>query len=129
MPRPRVTFSRNGRTSSGPSGPPKRSTSSASRRPDGAGSADGGVPPLLRTASDGSSSGRWLAGVMSTSVWSGTLPLLPQAAGGCGGTPHTPTAGEPPATCTISPGVAGDQSDSSATTALPAGSVSVTDQP
>src|SRR5215212_5619904 len=77
MPRPRVTFSRNGRTSSFPSGPPKESTSSASRRPAGAGCMDGGTPPLLRTASDGSSSGRWPAGVMST-VARGTAVLLPQ---------------------------------------------------
>src|SRR3954447_15532058 len=48
MPRPRVTFSRNGITSSGPSGPPKESTSSASLRPAGAGSAGGGTPPVFR---------------------------------------------------------------------------------
>src|SRR3954449_2648920 len=58
MPRPRVTFSRNGSTSSCPSGPPKDRTSSASRRPAGAGSVAGAAPALLRTASDGSSSGR-----------------------------------------------------------------------
>src|SRR5512143_709512 len=57
MPRPRVTFSRNGITSSGPSGPPNDSSSNASRRPGGAGTAEGSVPPLLRAASDGSSSG------------------------------------------------------------------------
>src|SRR3712207_9532267 len=59
------------------SGPPKESTSSASRRRAGAGSADGGTPPLLRTASDGSSSGRCPAGVMST-VARGTAVLLSQ---------------------------------------------------
>src|SRR5919112_6625636 len=63
---------------------------------------------------------------MSTSVASGTLPLLPLRVDGCG---HTPTAWNPPSTCTISPVVAGNQSESRATTALPAGSVSVTDQP
>src|SRR5687768_4097403 len=73
MPRPRVTFSRNGITSSGPSGPPKDRTSSASRRPGGAGSPDGGVPPLLRTASEGSSSGLW-PGWMSTSDANGVEP-------------------------------------------------------
>src|SRR5687768_9537007 len=83
MPRPRVTFSRNGITSSGPSGPPKESTSSASRRPAGAGSADGAAPPLLRTASEGSSSGRWPEGVMST-VARGTVVLLSQGSNGCG---------------------------------------------
>src|SRR3954470_20491535 len=45
-------------TSSGPSGPPKESSRTASRRPAGAGSVAGAAPPLLRTASDGSSSGR-----------------------------------------------------------------------
>src|SRR5215218_10862135 len=63
---------------------------------------------------------------MSMSVARGTLFLLPHACDGCG---HTPTAWKPPSTCTISPVVAGNHSDSSATTALPAGSVSVTDQP
>src|SRR3954451_17048242 len=43
--------------------------------------------------------------------------------------PYTPTAWNPPSTWTISPVVAGNQSDSRATTALPEGSVSVTDQP
>src|SRR4051812_24894371 len=77
MPRPRVTFSRNGSTSSGPSGPPKESSRTASRRPAGAGSVEGAAPPLLRTASDGSWSGRCPAGVMST-VARGTAVLLPQ---------------------------------------------------
>src|SRR3954447_6295442 len=71
MPRPRVTFSRNGRTSSGPSGPPKPSTSNASRRPAGAGSAEGAGPPLLRTAREGSSSGRRPGGVIEVPSGSG----------------------------------------------------------
>src|SRR3954463_7715895 len=73
MPRPRVTFSRNGITSSWPSGPPKESTSSASRRPPGAGSVGGSTPPLLRTASDGASSGRW-PGARSTPDADGMEP-------------------------------------------------------
>src|SRR3954447_3541431 len=71
MPRPRVTFSRNGITSSWPSGPPKPSTSSASRRPAGAGSVEGSTPPLLRTASDGSWSGCWWGGVREAPAGSG----------------------------------------------------------
>src|SRR4051794_22672701 len=74
MPRPRVTFSRNGMTSEWPSGPPKESSSSASRRPGGAGRADGATPPLLRTASDGSSSGRCPGGVIGTSDPNGMEP-------------------------------------------------------
>src|SRR3954453_20848776 len=69
-------------TSSCPSGPPKDSTSSASRRPAGAGSVDGAAPPLLRMASDGSSSGRWPAGVMST-VARATVVLLSPGPDGC----------------------------------------------
>src|SRR5947209_20201787 len=71
MPRPRVTFSRNGSTSSVPSGPPKPSTSSASRRPAGAGSDDGATPPLLRTAREGASSGRCPGGVIDAPSGSG----------------------------------------------------------
>ena len=97
--------------------------------------ADGTVPPLLRAASDGSSSGRW-PGFRST-VARGTDSLPGMVAGrmrshGDGLTHrrrHTPTAWKPPSTWTISPVVAGNQSESSATTALPAGSVSVTDHP
>src|SRR3954451_784745 len=76
MPRPRVTFSRNGMTSEWPSGPPKERSSSASRRPGGAGSADGATPPLLRTASDGSSSGRRPGGVIETSDANGMEPAV-----------------------------------------------------
>ena len=43
--------------------------------------------------------------------------------------PPTPTACTPPSTCTISPVVAGNQSDSSAAHARAAGSGSVIDQP
>src|SRR4051812_26482709 len=87
MPRPRVTFSRNGMTSEWPSGPPKERSSSASRRPGGAGSADGATPPLLRTASDGSSSGRCPGGVIGTSDANGMEPPVHvhDLAGGGGG--------------------------------------------
>src|SRR5690242_5698103 len=49
MPRPRVTFSRNGRTSSGPSGPPKETRSSASYGPctQGSSQAFGRAAPRL----------------------------------------------------------------------------------
>src|SRR4051812_50065404 len=61
-------------TSEWPSGPPKERSSRASRRPGGAGSADGATPPLLRTASDGSSSGRCPGGVIGTSDANGMEP-------------------------------------------------------
>src|SRR3954469_20632622 len=79
-------------TSSCPSGPPNESTSSASRRPGGAGSVDGATPPLLRTASDGSSWGRCPAGGM-WSVGGGPWFFLSQ--GPAGG--HSPApAWHPP---------------------------------
>src|SRR3954470_25047848 len=87
MPRPRVTFSRNGITSSWPSGPRKESTSSASRRPAGAGWVEGSAPPLLRTASEGSWSGCWPA-LMSTSDANGMeTPVDVHDLAGGGGEP------------------------------------------
>ena len=99
-------------TSSGPSGPPKESTQQrlAVRAAGGRGSAavvaDGerGVPPAA----------------------AGATPLARLTLSGC--RHHTPTAWNPPSTCTISPVVAGNQSDSSATTALPRG-LGVGDRP
>ncbi len=47
MPRPRVTFSRKGTTSSGPSGPPKDSSSSASYGAGSVGVRVSGMVPIL----------------------------------------------------------------------------------